>query len=507
MSSSSKPAMSNEASNGSDGVSDSEEANDNRGLKRPMVTGAPAPKIKKKLKEGSVLDKKTAKLLQRKQLQQELLKKQQQKLQERLEADHARDKERQQKEEDEKKKRLSLEVGNLSEVVESNSHKEKSICAETKDNSRSADVVETLIKQDPEIKNPFSFKSSLNTTDQSSIKHDPEVKDPFSFKSASDTKESKDGSTIKSDPDVKDPFSIKSASDIKESKDGSLIKCDPEVKDPFSLKSSLDTKEDKPIVKESDLNNDPSYEKELFSEADSWGQLAIKKEEKQCHNIETDSQADPNNEQSESAKISKKEKKRSRKDKDNKDSDSDEDSKVSKKKKIDSDGEKPSKSKKKKSKGKDYYSDSNSSDDEGGRSRSKTSSSSLAARPKIKNVRKNIRDILSEDKLEEGTLAAQKEEKLRLQRLQEKRNAIREYMEKQEVERLVAEVSANLEAVGQVEDVVEDDIAGLAGLDSAVTIQKLDDPVCEEEAEGFSADEITASEEPDEEKLQEEQVA
>jgi hypothetical protein len=72
---------------------------------------------------------------------------------------------------------------------------------------------------------------------------------------------------------------------------------------------------------------------------------------------------------------------------------------------------------------------------------------------------------------------------------------------------LVAEVSANLEAAGQVEDVVEDDIAGLAGLNSAVTIQKLDDPVCEEEAEGFSADEITASEEPDEEKVQDEQVA
>ena len=75
---------------------------------------------------------------------------------------------------------------------------------------------------------------------------------------------------------------------------------------------------------------------------------------------------------------------------------------------------------------------SNSSDDENSIKKNR-SKANLAARPKIKNIRKNIRDILSEDKLEEGTLNAQKEEKLRLQRLQEKRNAIREYMEKQEV--------------------------------------------------------------------------
>lgn len=59
--------------------------------------------------------------------------------------------------------------------------------------------------------------------------------------------------------------------------------------------------------------------------------------------------------------------------------------------------------------------------------------SGLSAKPKVKNLRRNIREIISDDKLEENTLAAQKEEQLRLQRLQEKRMALREYMEQQQV--------------------------------------------------------------------------
>ena len=57
----------------------------------------------------------------------------------------------------------------------------------------------------------------------------------------------------------------------------------------------------------------------------------------------------------------------------------------------------------------------------------------LGAKPKVKNLRRNIRDILSEEKLEDDTVAAQKAEQLRLQRLQEKRLALREYIEQQEV--------------------------------------------------------------------------
>lgn len=57
----------------------------------------------------------------------------------------------------------------------------------------------------------------------------------------------------------------------------------------------------------------------------------------------------------------------------------------------------------------------------------------LSAKPKVKNLRRNIREIIGDDKLEENTLAAQKEEQLRLQRLQDKQQALREYMEQQQV--------------------------------------------------------------------------
>lgn len=59
--------------------------------------------------------------------------------------------------------------------------------------------------------------------------------------------------------------------------------------------------------------------------------------------------------------------------------------------------------------------------------------SGLSAKPKVKNLRRNIRDIISDDKLEDDTLNAQKEEQLRLKRLQEKRVALREYLEQQQV--------------------------------------------------------------------------
>ena len=78
-------------------------------------------------------------------------------------------------------------------------------------------------------------------------------------------------------------------------------------------------------------------------------------------------------------------------------------------------------------------SENDSSDEESSRKKMKQRSGGLSAMPKVKNLRKNIRDIMSDDRLEDDTLAAQKEEKLRLQRLQEKRVALREYMEQQEV--------------------------------------------------------------------------
>lgn len=65
--------------------------------------------------------------------------------------------------------------------------------------------------------------------------------------------------------------------------------------------------------------------------------------------------------------------------------------------------------------------------------RRRPGASGLSAKPKVKNLRRNIREIISDDKLEENTLAAQKEEQLRLQRLQDKRIALREYMEQQQV--------------------------------------------------------------------------
>ncbi|KAK8752279.1 hypothetical protein OTU49_004709, partial [Cherax quadricarinatus] len=88
--------------------------------------------------------------------------------------------------------------------------------------------------------------------------------------------------------------------------------------------------------------------------------------------------------------------------------------------------------------------DSKSSDDEGDDSDSDEDSrrrkirrrsgavTGLSAKPKVKNLRRNIRDIISDDKLEDDTLTAQKEEQLRLQRLQEKRVALREYLEQQQ---------------------------------------------------------------------------
>ena len=84
-------------------------------------------------------------------------------------------------------------------------------------------------------------------------------------------------------------------------------------------------------------------------------------------------------------------------------------------------------------------SEEDSSDEEGDsvKKKQRRRSGGLSAMPKVKNLRRNIRDIMSDDKLEEDTLAAQKEEQLRLQRLQEKRAALREYMEQQEVKKFL----------------------------------------------------------------------
>ena len=76
--------MDESSSNSNGGEYSDEEKEERKGLKRPLSTSAaPAPKIKKKkCKDGA--DTKVSKLLQRKQLQQELIRKQQQKLQEKL---------------------------------------------------------------------------------------------------------------------------------------------------------------------------------------------------------------------------------------------------------------------------------------------------------------------------------------------------------------------------------------------------------------------------------------
>lgn len=79
------------------------------------------------------------------------------------------------------------------------------------------------------------------------------------------------------------------------------------------------------------------------------------------------------------------------------------------------------------------YSSDEDSDSRHRKIRRRSGTSGLSAKPKVKNMRRNIRDIISDDKLEDDTLTAQKEEQLRLQRLQEKRLALREYLEQQQV--------------------------------------------------------------------------
>lgn len=83
------------------------------------------------------------------------------------------------------------------------------------------------------------------------------------------------------------------------------------------------------------------------------------------------------------------------------------------------------------------YSSDEDSDPRHRKIRRRSGTSGLSAKPKIKNMRRNIRDIISDDKLEDDTLTAQKEEQLRLQRLQEKRLALREYLEQQQVRPLI----------------------------------------------------------------------
>lgn len=511
-----------EAVTSSNGGNDSDDLReDGRGVKRPLLASAPAPKIKKKKSKdcGPPMDAKAAKLLQRKQLQQELMKKQQKKLQEKHDK---------QLEQDEREKKVNVEKERLHQSTNYDSPK-------MDDDNKHCGHVNSLpcndgdsINEQHELDSHTDFTNNIrplapdrltSSSSKNATNHEivPDTIEKLSSQKCSsevslaveldkeDENSTSDNSgnsliadtapeTPRKDSDIKTKSILNELTEVADEISNSICgssasshqkencglnsegfpqnDCQLEISTNKNneqvklnaittdiIKSDADTKEFIPslIKSENDMKVSHKVEQKseeimtkleldkTFTEADSWDQIAIDK--KECMDIKkkdlgvndkldcaiktlnekSNSLVNKSEEISLNESSTVKDKKRSfkeeKEEKSGKDSDSDNEEKYAVKKK------------KRPRNGSSDSNKSNSSDEEEDSARRGRvrGGASLAARPKIKNMRKNIRDILSEDKLEEGTLAAQKAEKLRLQRLQEKRNAIREYMEKQEV--------------------------------------------------------------------------
>jgi len=508
-------AGSSDGNKDEDGKKMEEEKDEARGVKRP-ITSAPAPKIKKRAIEDPGTKVKSAKMRQRMQLQQELVRKQQKKLQEKLEKELQFEEEQLRKESKleeekyEKAERERLQSTNNEPFSNTNLEKNSKLGINT-DIAESLSISENKTSTDVLLKPlaPDGIDSVHSNSDNcsKSISNSPLLNRSEDQKSPSVDIDGSSGAVEPSvetctptETETQSSVSDKGACDthiVNNSSDSLLPTTETTVPNDISSNSTTNhenkeesvqgeegIQESSNLVPEentdaNNLNTDegnllPTEEnncinnsqENLSSEAVTGDNETLGSDDLQNANNDNDStnvdkidnsakvdddipssvKEQSANEEEIPASNEKTKKGRSKSAKKKSQviqsgSEGEEEkskTKKSKKKRVrkeskeGSDSEETVKNKKAK-KGESSGDDNSSSDSEGDSGKKGRSKSNLGARPKVKNIRKNIRDILSEDKLEEDTLAAQKEEKLRLQRLQEKRNALREYMEKQEV--------------------------------------------------------------------------